>query len=440
MNNPTLDAYQQVFAMACIVGRAAGYHGTETVLQQQLQQDLSFYLSHVPPVDPIKSASTADASVTPVLGNWELVWGPAVLEEVIDGVPTGVADNSLFVAKCDAVSFPGSPSVMPAYVVAIAGTNPNSLYDWGDEDFSVSTVVNWTTYDPSGFTPSPYVAGTPFISKGTATGIQNLLRLVSPDTAAAPGTSLEQFLNHAKPDQDTAIIFCGHSLGGALSPTLALYLKQKNYLDAFGLTLVYPTAGPTPGEANFAELFNTTFPALPSGWQPQPLPYQSWNTMHWNAVDVVPHAWDTADLDMVATLFGKSSDFWTNLFLDRLQKIALSDAAKSGATYTRIRNNSLTGTLQYSDGKNAINVPPKTIKDYISQLFIQHVDLYRGVSFDPVVSGLILSQPLPQPPASDQLPGIQKVTREELIETTCAQIFSWMASRALSAVDPLAEV
>ncbi len=199
MNNPTLDAYQQVFAMACIVGRAAGYHGTETVLQQQLQQDLSFYLSHVPPVDPIKSASTADASVTPVLGNWELVWGPAVLEEVIDGVPTGVADNSLFVAKCDAVSFPGSPSVMPAYVVAIAGTNPNSLYDWGDEDFSVSAVVNWTTYDPSGFTPSPYVAGTPFISKGTATGIQNLLRLVSPDTAAAPGTSLEQFLNHAKP-------------------------------------------------------------------------------------------------------------------------------------------------------------------------------------------------------------------------------------------------
>lgn len=438
MNNPTLDAYQQVFAMACIVGRAAGHQGPETLLQQQLQKDLSFYLSDVPPVDPIKSASTADASVTPVLGSWKLVWGPAVLEEVISGVPTGVADNSLFVAQCDAVAFPGGP-VTPAYVVAVAGTNPDSLYDWGDEDFSVSTVVNWNTFDPSAFTPSPYVEGTPFISKGTATGIQNLLGMVSPDTAAAPGTSLEQFLAGAKPAQDTAVIFCGHSLGGALSPALALYLKQKNYLDAFALTLVYPTAGPTPGEASFAELFNTTFPALPAGWEPQSLPYQSWNTMHWNSIDVVPHAWDTTDLDMVATLFGKSPHFWTNFFLDRLQKIALSDAAKSGASYTRIRNSSLTGTLQYSDGTKAISVPPLKIGDYISQLFVQHVDLYRGVSFDPAVPGLILSQPLPPPPASDLIPGIREVTRDELVETTCAQIISWIASRALAAAEPLAE-
>lgn len=61
------------------------------------------------------------------------------------------------------------------------------------------------------------------------------------------------------------------------------------------------------------------------------------------------------------------------------------------------------------------------------------------VSRDPVVPGLILSQPLPQPPSSYPLPGIQNVTREERIETSCAQIFSWIASRALSAVEPLAE-
>ncbi len=440
MNNPTLDVYQQVFAMACIVGRAAGYNGPESVLQQQLQKDLSFYLSDVPPLIPTQAASVADSSVTPVLGNWKLVWGPAVLEEVINGVPTGVADNSLFVAQCDAVAFPGSPKVMPAYVVAIAGTNPDSLYDWGDEDFSVSTVVNWNTYDPSDFTPSPYVEGTPFISKGTATGIQNLLGMFSPDTAAAPGTSLEQFLADAQPQPDTAVIFCGHSLGGALSPTLALYLKQKNDLDAFALTLVYPTAGPTPGEANFAELFNTTFPALPSGWEPQPLPYQSWNTMHWNSIDVVPHAWDLPDLLKVAKIYGKSPDFWTAVFLDALEGVAVYDATQSGVLYTRIRNSSLEGTPQTSDGTKTINVPPQTIRDYVSQLFIQHVDLYRGISFDPVVPGLILSQPLPQPPKSDLVSGLREVTRDQLVETTCAQFAGWVASRALSAVKPLAEV
>ncbi|WP_394660229.1 hypothetical protein [uncultured Chryseobacterium sp.] len=439
MKNPTLDAYQQVFAMACIVGRAAGYHGTESLLQQQLQKDLSFYLSDVPPLDSAQTASVADSAVTPVLGNWKLVWGPVVLEEVIEGIPTGVADNSLFVAECDAVAFPGGP-VMPAYVVAVAGTNPDSLYDWGDEDFSVSKVVNWNTYDPSGFTPSPYVEDTPFISKGTATGIQNLLGMVSPDTAAAPGTSLEQFLTGTKPAEDTAVIFCGHSLGGALSPTLALYLKQKNYLDHFALTLVYPTAGPTPGEANFAELFNTTFPALPSGWEPQPLPYQSWNTMHWNSIDVVPHAWDLPDLLKVAKIYGKSPDFWTAVFLDALEGVAVYDATQSGVLYTSIRNSSLEGTPQTSDGKKAINVPPQTITDYVSQLFIQHVDLYRDISFDPVVPGLILCQPLPQPPKSDLVPGLREVTRDELVETTCAQFASWVASRALSAVKPLAEV
>lgn len=440
MTNPSLDAYQQVFAMSGLANRAGGYNGTGTELQQQLQYDLSFYFNNVPPVKIMNQTapSTADPSVTPVLGNWNLVWGPALIEETDEnGKPTGVADNALYVAQCDTVAFPGGPSV-PVYVVAIAATNPSSLYDWETEDFSVSEVVNWTTYDPSNFTPSPYNGTDPYISKGTATGVGILLGLISPDTAASPNTTLQQFLAGLNPDPDTAIIFCGHSLAGALSPTLALYLKENKDLDAFGITLVYPTAGPTPGEAAFASLFNTSFPPLPAGWQAQTGDYQSWNTMHWNDLDVVPHAWPAADLEEIATIYGKSPDRLTAFTLDTLQNIGLADASLSGVTYTRIQNQSLPGKLQNSDGPGvSINTPPQSLYDYMYQLFLQHIDMYSGIpSFGPgypQVNGLILQQPLPQPQQVKLVPGVTAVTKFEMIMKIINQIIGWISVRYAAA-------
>lgn len=435
MTNPTLDAYQQVFGMACLVGRASGYKGTASELQEQLQFDLSFYLNNVPPVSVMGQTgpSTADASVTPVLGSWNLVWGPALMEENNDGV----ADNAVFVAQCDAVAFPGGP-VLPTYVVAIAATNPDSLYDWESEDFAVSQVVNWSTYNPSGFSPSKYNGTDPYISLGTATGISNLLGLTSAATAAAPGTTLEQFLSSLQPASNSAIIFCGHSLAGALSPTLALYLTEQKKLEAFDLTLVYPTAGATPGETHFASLFNNTFPALPSGWQAQPLPYQSWNTMHWNDLDVVPHAWQKQDLLQIADLYGHSPDFWTGATLNALEAYAIVDSAKSGVIYTRLQNSPLSGTLQYSNGTSAINVPPKSIQDFVEQLYIQHVEMYSGipaVGSNPEVTGLILPQPLPKSPNTGTVPGVSPVTKAEMIASIISQIIGWISRHALSDVE-----
>lgn len=445
MTNPSLDAYQQIFGMACIVGRAAGYTGTQDNLQLQLQYDLSFYLNNVPPVACMKQTapSTADPSVTTVLGSWSLVWGPAVLEEKVDGLPTGVADNALFVAQCNAVQFPGGPE-MPVYAVAISGTNPDSVFDWKDEDFAVSKVVNWNTYNPSDFTPSPYDGSEPFISDGTAVGVSNLLGLISPDTAAAPGTSLEQFLSGAKTDPGTALIFCGHSLAGALSPTLALYLQTQNKLGAFELTLVYPTAGPTPGEINFANLFNNTFPALPSGWEPQTLPYQSWNTMHWNKLDVVPHAWQKEYLQMIAAIYGHSLSKSTAFNLSALQAIAIYDASKSGATYTRIRNSSLPGTIQYWNGSTAVNVPPQSMDDYVNQLALQHINLYSGIKPTPNdpsgVAGLILPEPLPKSTLTGLVPGVVPILKAEIIKKTIDQIIAWIAAHVDSEVKEMMEL
>ncbi|GEJ43870.1 lipase family protein [Chryseobacterium sp. ON_d1] len=437
MKNPSLDAYQQVFGMAGLANRAGGYNGTGVQLQQQLQYDLSYYFSNVPPVAAMKQTepSTPNPLITPLLGNWNLVWGPALIEETDEnGQPTGVADNALYVAQCDAVAFPGGPT-LPTYVVAIAATNPSSLYDWETEDFSVAEVVNWTTYDPSDFTPSPYNGTDPYISKGTATGIGILLGLISPDTAASPKTTLQQFLSSLNPDPDTAIIFCGHSLAGALSPTLALYLKENKDLDAFGITLVYPTAGPTPGEAAFAGLFNNTFPPLPNGWQAQTGDYQSWNTMHWNDLDVVPHAWPKADLELIADLYGPSQNKLTAFALNALQKVAIDEASKSGVTYTRVQNQSLPGTLQKMDGSVPVNIPPQSLYDYVRQLFLQHVTMYSGSPASdhvPAINGLILQQPLPQQSPPQLVPGVSQVTKDEMILKIIQQIIGWISSHYLT--------
>jgi hypothetical protein len=437
MINPSLDAYQQVFAMSGLANRTGGYSGNCEQLQQQLQYDLSYYFSNVPPVTIMGQTepSTPNSSVPPLLGNWNLVWGPALIEETDEnGNPTGVADNALYVAQCDAVAFPGGPT-LPTYVVAIAATNPSSLYDWETEDFSVAEVVNWNTYDPSNVVTSEYNDKDPYISKGTATGVGILLGLISPETAASPNTTLQKFLAQVQTETETAIIFCGHSLAGALSPTLALYLKENNQLDAFSVSLVYPTAGPTPGEAAFAGLFNSTFPPLPSGWLSQTGDYQSWNTMHWNDLDVVPHAWPKADLELIADLYGASPNKLTAFALDALQKVAIDEASKSGVTYTRIQNNSLPGQLQKMDGPVPVNVPPMSLYDYIRQLFLQHVTLYSGSPASetvPAIKGLILQQPLPQQSPPQLVKGVSLVTKDEMILKIIQQIIGWISSHYLA--------
>lgn len=448
MTNSSLDAYQQVFGLACLADRAGGYNGTENELQQQLQYDLSFYFSNVPPVACMgqQNPSIADPSIPPLLGNWNLAWGPALIEKLDEnGNPTGVADNALYVAQCNAVAFPGGPT-LPTYVVAIAATNPASLYDWETEDFSVSEVVNWTTYNPSKITTSDYNGTDPYISKGTATGIGILLSLISPATAASPNTTLEQFLSGLQPDPNTAIIFCGHSLAGALSPTLALYLKESKQLEAFNLTLVYPTAGPTPGETAFANLFNTAFPTLPANWEPQTGDYQNWNTMHWNDLDVVPHAWTQADLGEIADIYGSSPHKLTSFTLNALQKIALDDSSASGVTYTRIQNKSLPGTLQNLDGLAPINTPPQSLHDYIDQLSLQHVALYSGIlpiqgnsgtPGNPGIKGLILQQPLPKPKSTKLVHGVSLVSREEMILKIIEQVIGWISSHFMAEEEQL---
>ena len=83
----------------------------------------------------------------------------------------------------------------------------------------------------------------------------------------------------------------GHSKGGALSPTLALWLKdnQSSWDKTLQSTISsMPTAGPTAGNQEFAAYSDKTLTTI---------------TRFANSLDIVPHAWDPGMLEQIPTLY-----------------------------------------------------------------------------------------------------------------------------------------
>ena len=74
----------------------------------------------------------------------------------------------------------------------------------------------------------------------------------------------------------STIYVTGHSLGGAMATTLALYLKTVRFGRQPAAIQVYTFAAPTAGDGGFASGFNTAFPSA---------------VCVWNKYDAVPNAW-----------------------------------------------------------------------------------------------------------------------------------------------------
>ncbi len=185
-------------------------------------------------------------------------WGPAVEQS------GAAADNAMIVvAGSDADDH-------PVFIVAVAGTNPKSHLD-GTEDLDVGKVVPFN--------------GTAQIDLGTSVGIA-ILEAMVPNTQ-----TLQQYLESVASTSAT-LIFTGHSLGGALSPALALdlFVNKGMKTSKWGAVYVTPSAGPTPGDAEFVSLFNSTFPPTPG-----------WNLNVVNSLDCVPMAW--SDLSSIAKVY-----------------------------------------------------------------------------------------------------------------------------------------
>jgi hypothetical protein len=228
------------------------------------------------------------------LGHWSVAWGPAVFSDAKDNCAGKCVVDNLLVLYKRQCAMPG----VPEYVLATSGTNGNSKFGWFDEDFDVYKMVQWpdkanyptieaftAQLNAAGSTSSAGVA----VSVGTATGVVRLLNM----SYGKQGT-LYQTLKDSIPANSTATLaVAGHSLGGALSPALALALKQyqKQWNDQESVTITtHPTAGASPGNLAFRDYFFQTIGAKNFRGR-------------MNRNDLVPHAWQTSFLDSIKVLY-----------------------------------------------------------------------------------------------------------------------------------------
>lgn len=209
--------------------------------------------------------------------DWRVVWGPASFT-----FPDGLLqDNAMFVAE--QISQPGN------LIVSIRGTNGAAILDWIADDLDVWTTVPWEL--PVGKTLGSPAA----ISRATSDALGILLHKLVP-TPGQPGAglALEAFLAQ-RTDTGLRISITGHSLAGALAPTLALWLEQRQGLaggwdaEREARLAVVAFAGATPGNTAFAELFDARLG-------------DACLRIH-NELDIVPHAWDAAGMGSVLTLY-----------------------------------------------------------------------------------------------------------------------------------------
>lgn len=215
----------------------------------------------------------ASPKVQELIGEWELVWGPAVYQ----ASDSNVADNAMYIARSKITS--------TDFVVAISGTNPISKYGWIHEDFLINPMHDWPY--ASGLNPQPR------ISNGTKIGLDALLALTYNSKQNLTDYLGQQVV--AAGPKPLSVTVTGHSLGGALSPAIALALKNMQGKasdwdpNSIAKIAVEPTAGPTPGDKAWAEYYNSQL-----GDSTDRL---------WNKIDIVPHAWQLDMLAAIPTLY-----------------------------------------------------------------------------------------------------------------------------------------
>ncbi len=265
--NPSSELLQQIYSLSFSTNSASNLSWSQTDCKSGMIE-MQAYVTKV-----AKDVLTETASI---IGDWEAIWGPIVYAN--DPTSNSVhADNTM------GMYYNASEN---AIVISIAGTNVNSPYGWIVEDFSVHKTKSWELVTGAKNSGN--------ISLGTYTGLEILLDMKDHNDTTVVA-ALKNFLTSNPNLSNIQLAVSGHSLGGALSPTLALYLVDtKQDWDANGQTAIgaFPTAGPTPGDEGFASYYEKQIKA-------KNIYYLSQH----NGIDVVPHAWEKSDIEKIPTIY-----------------------------------------------------------------------------------------------------------------------------------------
>eukprot|EP00559_Dactyliosolen_fragilissimus_P004813 CAMPEP_0184866830 /NCGR_PEP_ID=MMETSP0580-20130426/23921_1 /TAXON_ID=1118495 /ORGANISM="Dactyliosolen fragilissimus" /LENGTH=262 /DNA_ID=CAMNT_0027366723 /DNA_START=663 /DNA_END=1451 /DNA_ORIENTATION=- len=164
------------------------------------------------------------------------------------------------------------------FVIAIAGTFFKSLFDLF-EDFWLIPLQSWGGVREKGD-----------IAYGSSVGLEVLLNMKDSGT----NMSIKDFLKREAQNyrEPLKITVCGHSLGGALSPLLALeLLESQDDWDKGKLAQIHvkPTAGPTAGNEAWRDYYDAKLGTS--------------TTRVWNKIDIVPNAWDPITLEKMKAVY-----------------------------------------------------------------------------------------------------------------------------------------
>jgi Lipase (class 3) len=346
------------------------YCGEEIVAPNPQTQILSLINAAMPQIPPIASPNPT----------WKVVWGPAVYT-----TPGALyQDNLMFVAQ--------NQSDPTQFVIAIRGTNFVADLDWLMDDFDVRQMMTWP---PGSSVSTPAGA---MMSESTSIGMQILLAM---NGAPGPATSLMSFLL-TQTSNPMNLCVTGHSLGGCLAGTFALYLKDNPSMwDASGKSNVscITFAGPTAGNDAFASYSDTRFNGAPNPPNWDPTLGTTCDAVRCS-LDVAPMAWISSNLSAsssssplfsiyVPNLDFSNMSFTSGLAWTMVLQDVLPDMAKmlSPQDYTQIVASaaSVQGTFNTAYTPTADTLIPY-LQAFIAQAAYQHSFSYPIVLQVPVLN------------------------------------------------------
>lgn len=239
-----------LFSLSFLSNINEGRYGSVTDLQKAANTGVNRVLSN--------------DSIIDLVGTWTPVWGPVTYTKNTDANDSCVSDNTMMLLR----GFDPENPIDTMYVLSIAGTVSSSAYDWLIEDLDLNYMYPWpkkVNGKPNvakfgsflGPTDDSYVTNRgQYISNGLRQGLNVLFNTMKDSS----GTTLIDFMEGSFGSSQEAleIAVTGHSLGGALSPCVALSLSDNqsywNPSGSYNITC-YPTAGFSPGNPLFAQYF-----------------------------------------------------------------------------------------------------------------------------------------------------------------------------------------